>query len=75
MKKAVIILFILVGCTAPNERDPYHPTKPAEIPSHTCSGVEIEWNWKKQRAWEEGRLFVEKSESGCVIAIVIKKES
>lgn len=73
MKRAAFILLILAGCTAPAERDPYHPARPAEIPSHTCSGAQIEWNWKKQRAWEEGRLFLETSESGCVIAVIIKK--
>jgi hypothetical protein len=75
MKRAALIFLVLVGCTAPESRDPYHPTRPAEIPSHTCSGAELEWNWKKQRAWDEDRLTVERSESGCVIAIVIKKES
>jgi hypothetical protein len=74
MKRAALILLIFASCTAPVERDPYHPVRPAEIPSHTCSGAQIEWNWKKQRAWEEDCLFLETSESGCVIAIIIKNE-
>ena len=59
MKRISLILFILVGCTTANERDLYHPTKPTNIPSHTCSGMPIEWNWKKQKAYDEGQLFVE----------------
>jgi len=73
MKRILFACVLTMGCSAPSVRDPYHPTRPAEIPAITCSGDSVEWDWKKQRAWDEGRLFVEKRED-CVIAIILKAE-
>jgi hypothetical protein len=70
MKKTLILL-ALIGCTR-KEVDPYHPTRPAEIPSTTCDGTPIEWNWEKQRAYADGKLFLAKDSTGCVIALIKK---
>jgi hypothetical protein len=75
MKKAIIIITLAIaGCASPDrEIDPYHPTRPAEIPAATCDGTPIEWDWEKQRSYNEGKLFVERdSATGCVILIIRK---
>jgi len=46
--------------------------RPKGIPETTCDGTPIEWTWKKQRAYEDGRLFFARKPSGCVIAVIIK---
>jgi hypothetical protein len=73
MKKSIIILAaVLLGCGEHKEIDPYHPTRPAEIPATTCDGTPIEWDWEKQRSYNEGKLFVERDSTGCVILIIRK---
>jgi hypothetical protein len=74
MKKSIIILgILLVGCAPPSrEIDPYHPTRPADIPETMCDGTPIEWDWEKQRSYNEGKLFVEKDSAGCVLLIIRK---
>jgi hypothetical protein len=72
MKKLAVIAMALISCSQPTERDPYRPVRPIGVPETTCDGTPIEWNWKKMRAYEEGRLTLVKSDSGCVIAVVLK---
>ena len=77
MKKHSIIVgfFLLTSCNQPTQtRDVHHPARPSDIPATTCSGMEVEWNWEKQRAYNDGRLWLHKDSSGCLLAIVWKKD-
>lgn len=70
----VFLTLFLNSCSNENKPtiDPYHPERPKDIPYTTCSGDTIEWNWKKQRAYNEKKLFLVRDSTGCVIAVVIK---
>jgi uncharacterized protein YceK len=76
MKQIIIIIIVsllVAGCDSPGrEIDPYHPTRPKDIPVTMCDGTPIEWNWEKQRSYNEGKLFVEKDSNGCVLLIIRK---
>jgi hypothetical protein len=71
----IIYLNILLTSCATKDKpdiDPYHPQRPKDIPYTTCSGDTIEWNWKKQIAYNEKRLILERDSNGCVIMVIIK---
>jgi hypothetical protein len=74
MKKIITSVALLIASCASPEReiDPYHPTRPTDIPATTCDGTPIEWNWEKQRSYNEGKLFVERDSTGCVLLIIRK---
>lgn len=72
MKKIILFVALLAACGPTVEKDPHHPKRPAAIPETTCDGTPIEWNWEKQRAYDRGRLFVERDSSGCVLVIIRK---
>ena len=73
MKKMIILALLLAGCTSAERPEREVLRRPAEIPLTTCDGTPIEWTWKKQRAWKEGRFsLVYKGD--CVIATVISKK-
>ena len=67
-----VVVVALTACTGQSSVDPYHPTRPKDIPETTCDGTPIEWNWEKQRAYNEGKKILVKSDEGCVIGIVRK---
>jgi hypothetical protein len=68
------LVLLITACTTESKPDidPYHPKRPKDIPFTTCSGDTIEWNWKKQRAYNEKRLFLERDSNGCILMIIIK---
>jgi hypothetical protein len=68
----LILTILMLGCNQPEAFDPRHPKRPADVPKATCDGTPIDWTWKKQRAFEEGRIFFERDSSGCVLAVIIK---
>jgi hypothetical protein len=74
MKKLIPILALLAAaCSQPEkEIDPYHPTRPADVPDTTCDGTHIEWTWEKQRAYNEGKLSFSRDSSGCVVMVIRK---
>ena len=69
-----ILCFCIFSCTTQknSEIDPYNPKRPADIPYTTCSGDTIDWDWKKQRAYNEKRLVIEKDSTGCVLMVIIR---
>jgi hypothetical protein len=70
-----LCLFLLIGCEEEIEHPegwPHVPVRPADIPTHNCSGQPINWTWKYQRAYNEGNVSLVRSDEGCVIAMVIK---
>ena len=48
--------------------------RPEGIPVVNCSGDTIKWTWKKQHAWNDGRLFFHRDEEreDCVEFVIIK---
>jgi hypothetical protein len=74
MKKLAIIALLLTGCIEHEEIDPYHPKRPAGVPTQTKNGTPIAWNWEKQRAYNDGRLFFHKDSTGGIIAVILKME-
>lgn len=75
MKRLILYCTIAVAvtaCTGHPTVDPYHPTRPSDIPETTCDGTPIEWTWEKQRAYNEGKITLIKSDEGCVIGVVRK---
>jgi len=73
MKKILLIVgFFVASCNDRPSVDPYHPTRPSDIPATTCDGTPIEWNWEKQRSYNKGELFLAKDSTGCVIAVIRK---
>jgi hypothetical protein len=68
----LILTSIMLGCNQREAFDPGHPIRPADVPKTTCDGTPIEWTWKKQRAWNQGKLFFERDSSGCVLAVIIQ---
>lgn len=71
----LIVFSFFISCNQSSEtRDVHHPTRPSDIPATTCSGMQIDWNWDKQRAYKDGRLWVHRDSTGCVLAIVWKKD-
>jgi len=77
MKRLMILLTVvfIFGCEPGSEHPegwPHKATRPADIPSHNCSGRETYWDWKHQKAYNEGRLTVHYNDKGCMIAISIK---
>lgn len=67
-----VMAVALTACTGKSSVDPYHPVRPSDIPETTCDGTPIEWNWEKQRAYNEGKITLLRSNEGCVIAVVRK---
>jgi hypothetical protein len=74
MKRLLLFVgLIIASCNDGRpEIDPYHPTRPADIPATTCDGTPIEWNWENQRSYNKGMLFLAKDSTGCVIAVIRK---
>lgn len=68
------LVLLITSCATESKPDidPYHPKRPKDIPITNCGGDTIEWNWKKQRAYNEKRLFIERDSNGCVMMIIIK---
>ena len=73
MKKLTVIFAIVFSsCIEHQEIDPYHPKRPAGVPTHSKDGSIIEWNWDNQRAYNNGNLFFERDSTGEVIAVIRK---
>lgn len=77
MRQFIVLIgfSFLISCNQPSETiDVHHPNRPSDIPATTCSGMQIKWDWEKQRAYNDGRLSVHRDSTGCVLAIVWKKD-
>jgi hypothetical protein len=77
MLSFVLLAYFLFGCEEQIEYPPGYPhvpTIPNDIPSHHCNGKETYWDWKHQRAYNEGRLSVHYDEKGCLSYMVIKNK-
>ncbi len=75
MKHLAILsaILFLVACEFNHSSTPERIlTRPSDIPAVTCSGDSIEWTWSDQAAYDEGRYFVFRDESGCVEYTAIK---
>lgn len=77
MKVFFFIMFLSIcwaGYKTSNNEiiDPYHPKRPSDIPEATCHGTPINWDWEKQRAYNQKKLFLHKDSTGCVLAVIIK---
>jgi len=76
MKKiTLIIVLTLSACTQQPDNTPdyvNHPARPMDIPKTTRDGTPIEWNWKKQVAYNEGRLWVYRDSLGNALCIIVK---
>ena len=76
LKLSFLLILGLGICSCSTESkteiDPYQPKRPADVPFTTCSGDTIDWDWKKQRAYNEKRLFIEKDSTGCVLMVIIR---
>ena len=74
MKKLLFtsLVVLAVSCVEHEEIDPYHPKRPADVPLKLKHGEPIEWDWHRQRAYNEGRIFFHKDSTGGVIAVIIK---
>lgn len=76
MRRIIAAMAILTAMACGQEPrevvDPYHPKRPAGVPTHMKHGEPIEWDWKRQRAYSEGRIFFHRDSTGGVIAVIIK---
>ena len=77
---AIVALFVyrkyssIVWDTKPDTTPDYvnHPVRPKDIPETTRDGTPIEWNWKKQRAYENHKLWVIRDSAGKALGILIQ---
>jgi hypothetical protein len=81
MKKILLITLIFLGLSCENKQPPLsqndsnytEPVRPIEVPLVNCSGDTIEWNWRLQVAYNEGRVFFERDTvTNCVHAVILK---
>ncbi len=69
-----VLVIVISSCDGgvKQDLDVHHTVRPKDIPLTNCSGDTIEWNWNKQRAYQEKRLFIERDSNGCILMLVIK---